>query len=149
MAATHGPARAAWRCGRRVTRRARQSPLKSSELLLHRTNAGSGASALYAEPDNRRQRPGAARRATHATTQLYRSFLLHEVPRLARYRHQRLVVPTRLVIGEHDMIASPALLDGWQTNADHMSVEVLDDVGHFIPDEAPAAVAAHVTAMFG
>ena len=75
MAATHGPARAAWRCGRRVTRRARQSPLKSSELLLHRTNAGSGASALYAEPDNRRQRPGAARRATHATTQLYRSFL--------------------------------------------------------------------------
>ena len=73
---------------------------------------------------------------------LYRTFLLHEVPRLARYRHQRLAVPTRLVIGRDDMIGSPALLDGWQANADDMTVEVLDDVGHFIPDEAPATVAA-------
>jgi pimeloyl-ACP methyl ester carboxylesterase len=85
----------------------------------------------------------------HATTQLYRTFLMRELPRLGRYRNQRLVVPTRLVIGEHDMIGSPALLDGWQANADDMSVEVLDDVGHFIPDEAPMAVAAHVVEMFG
>jgi pimeloyl-ACP methyl ester carboxylesterase len=85
----------------------------------------------------------------HATTQLYRTFLLHEVPRLARYRHQRLAVPTRLVIGRDDMIGSPALLDGWQANADDMTVEVLDDVGHFIPDEAPATVAARVDAIFG
>jgi pimeloyl-ACP methyl ester carboxylesterase len=85
----------------------------------------------------------------HATTQLYRTFLLREVPRLGRYGNQRLVVPTRLIIGKHDMIGSPALLDGWQANADDMSVEVLEDVGHFIPDEAPAAVAARVIDMFG
>jgi pimeloyl-ACP methyl ester carboxylesterase len=85
----------------------------------------------------------------HATTQLYRTFLLREVPRLGRYRNLRLVVPTRLVIGRHDMIGSPALLDGWQSNADDMSVEVLADVGHFIPDEAPAAVAARIIEMFG
>ena len=85
----------------------------------------------------------------HATTQLYRTFLLREAPRLGRYRNQRLVVPTRLIIGEHDMIGSPALLDGWQANANDMSVEVLEGVGHFIPDEAPATVAARVTELFG
>jgi pimeloyl-ACP methyl ester carboxylesterase len=85
----------------------------------------------------------------HATTQLYRTFLLREAPQLERYRAQRLTVPTRLVIGEHDMIGSPALLDGWQDHADAMTVEVLPGVGHFIPDEAPAVVAARVTGMFG
>jgi pimeloyl-ACP methyl ester carboxylesterase len=85
----------------------------------------------------------------HATAQLYRTFLLREAPRLNRYLDQRLVVPTRLVIGAHDGIGSPALLDGWQANADDMSVEVVPGVGHFIPEEAPEAVAARVDQMFG
>ena len=84
----------------------------------------------------------------HATVQLYRTFLLREAPRLNRYLDQRLVVPTRLVIGAQDGIGSPALLDGWQANADDMSVEVLEGIGHFIPEETPAAVAARVEEMF-
>jgi len=91
------------------------------------------------------QQPERAR----AATQLYRTFLLREVPRLGGYRDQRLVVPTRLIIGEHDPIGSPALLDGWQDHADEMSVEVLEGVGHFLPEEAPEAVAARVIEMFG
>jgi pimeloyl-ACP methyl ester carboxylesterase len=85
----------------------------------------------------------------HATAQLYRTFLLREAPRLSRYLDQRLVVPTRLVVGAQDGIGSPALLDGWQANADDMSVEVLPGVGHFIPEEAPEAVAARIEEMFG
>ena len=84
----------------------------------------------------------------HATVQLYRTFLLREAPRLHRYLDQRLAVPTRLVIGAHDGIGSPALLDGWQANADDMSVEVLEGIGHFIPEEAPATVAARVEDVF-
>jgi len=89
------------------------------------------------------------RERARATVALYRTFLLREAPRLSRYRNQRLVVPTRLVIGAQDGIGSPAMLDGWQDHADDMSVEVLDGVGHFIPDEAPAVVAARVGSLFG
>lgn len=85
----------------------------------------------------------------NATVQMYRTFLLREAPRLSRYRSELLVTPTRLVIGAQDFIGSPALLDGWQTNADDMTVEVLDGVGHFIPDEAPAVVANRINALFG
>jgi len=91
------------------------------------------------------QQPDRAR----ATVQLYRTFVLREVVALGRYRRQRLVVPTRLLVGEHDPIASPALLDGWQNNAVRMTVERLPDVGHFLPEEAPAEVVDAIEVMFG
>ena len=50
-----------------------------------------------------------------ATTQLYRTFLLRELPGLQRYQTQRLTVSTNLLIGDRDPIGSPAMLDGMGT----------------------------------
>jgi pimeloyl-ACP methyl ester carboxylesterase len=86
-----------------------------------------------------------------ATVQLYRTFLLSESPRVGagRYTGARLTVRTLLVNGDSDLVSSRAMLDGWQRNADDMSVEVLPGVGHFVPEEAPEEVAARVRALFG
>jgi pimeloyl-ACP methyl ester carboxylesterase len=65
---------------------------------------------------------------------------------LGRYRDRPLHVPTRLVVGAGDPIASPALLEGAPGGLD---VEVLPGVGHFVPEEAPQAVAERVRALFG
>ena len=75
-----------------------------------------------------------------ASVRLYRSFLLHDLPRLGRYREQYLAVPTRLLVGRDDPVAAEPLLDGWQDHAADMTVEVVDDVGHFVPEEAPDLV---------
>ena len=86
-----------------------------------------------------------------ATVALYRTFLLSEGPRVmgGRYGDARLTVPTRLVNGDSDLVSSRAMLDGWQRNADDMSVEILEGVGHFVPEEAPEAVAERARALFG
>ena len=86
-----------------------------------------------------------------ATVQLYRTFLLSESRHVAagRYADQRLTVPTRLVNGSGDLISSDVMLDGWQDNAEDMTVEILDGVGHFVPEEAPEVVADRARALFG
>ncbi len=84
-----------------------------------------------------------------ATVQLYRTFLLQESWRVGRYADARLTVPTRLVNGDSDPVANGALIDGWQLNADDMTVEILDGVGHFVPEEAPEAVAQRAVELFG
>jgi pimeloyl-ACP methyl ester carboxylesterase len=76
-----------------------------------------------------------------ASVRLYRTFLLHDLPRLGRYREQLLEVPTRLLVGRHDPVAVESLLDGWQAHAIDMAVDMVDDVGHFIPEESPDLVA--------
>jgi pimeloyl-ACP methyl ester carboxylesterase len=83
--------------------------------------------------------------------QLYRTFLLAESPRVmaGRYADARLTVPTRLVNGDSDLVSSHATLDGFQANADDMTVEIVEDVGHFVPEEAPEVVAARARALFG
>ncbi len=75
-----------------------------------------------------------------ASVQLYRSFLVHDLPRLGRYREQLLGVPTRLLVGRSDPVAVLPLLDGWQDHAVDMTVEIVDHVGHFVPEEAPDLV---------
>jgi len=90
------------------------------------------------------QEPARAR----ATVQLYRTFLLRESLRLGRYAGQRLTVPTRLVVGDGDPVAAGPFLAGGEEHADDMSVEVLSGVGHFVPEEAPAAVAHSARALF-
>jgi pimeloyl-ACP methyl ester carboxylesterase len=91
------------------------------------------------------QQPARAR----ATTQLYRSFLLRELPRLQRYQTQRLRIPTRLLIGDRDPIGSPAMLAGWESHADDMTVDVARSAGHFLPEETPGEVAAAIDGLFG
>ena len=84
-----------------------------------------------------------------ASVQLYRTFLLSESWRTGRYASARLTVPTRLVNGDRDPVSSRALLEGWQQHADDMTVELLEGVGHFVPEEAPEVVAARALTLFG
>ncbi|CAN5155341.1 alpha/beta hydrolase [soil metagenome] len=84
-----------------------------------------------------------------ATSPLYRTFLLQESWRTGRYADARLIVPTLLVNGAGDPVASRSLVDGWQEHADEMSVEFLDGVGHFVPEKAPDVVADRARTLFG
>ena len=84
-----------------------------------------------------------------AASQLYRTFLLQESWRTGRYADARLTVPTLLVNGEDDPVASRSLVDGWQEHADEMSVEFLQGVGHFVPEEALEVVAERARRLFG
>jgi pimeloyl-ACP methyl ester carboxylesterase len=86
---------------------------------------------------------------SRATTQLYRTFLLRELPHLQRYHTQRLQIPTRLLIGDRDPIGNAAMLSGWQPHADDMAVEIVPSAGHFLPEEAPLEVVAAINALFG
>jgi pimeloyl-ACP methyl ester carboxylesterase len=93
-----------------------------------------------AEPDRAR-----------AAVQLYRTFVLREIPSLlrGRYEDRRLTVPTRLINGTEDPVLAPALLEGYQGHADDMKVELVDECGHFIVDEMPDLVASRARDFLG
>jgi pimeloyl-ACP methyl ester carboxylesterase len=78
----------------------------------------------------------------HASSLLYRTFLLHEAPQVwaGRYRAADLRVPARLLAGQADLVASPGLLAGWDDVPDQRGLRLLPGVGHFLPEEAPQAV---------
>lgn len=96
---------------------------------------------IFAEPF--REPPRAA-----AASRVYRTFLTRELAGLARgvYDNQRLSVPTRLLVGSDDPVVTVASTAGFEDHADDMQViEVAS--GHFIPEEAPDAVAEHILAL--
>jgi pimeloyl-ACP methyl ester carboxylesterase len=124
----------------------------SPYLVESAVQAGSSRRSAFADGEARTygevlQDPAHAR----ASVRLYREFLLREGPAVAlgRYRDAQLTVPTRLVVGDGDPVVSAALLEGWQAHAVDMTVEVLPGVGHFVPEEAPEAVATRARALFG
>ena len=126
--------------------------LRATPLLVERAiRLGSVRSDAFTADDLRLygevlQEPARAR----ATVLLYRTFLLSEAGPVmgGRYRDARLTVPTRLVGGSADPVITPALLRGYEDRADDMTVEVLDGVGHFVPEEAPEVVAERAKALF-
>jgi pimeloyl-ACP methyl ester carboxylesterase len=81
--------------------------------------------------------------AVGATVGIYRQFLTKELPGLVRgeYAHQRLTVPTRLLVGTEDAAVKGSTLTG--ANADDLEVHWIDGVGHFLPDEEPEHVVQH------
>jgi len=93
---------------------------------------------LHAYADVMRQPQAAA-----ATVGIYRQFLTKELPGLARgaYAHERLTVPTRLLVGTEDVAVKGSSLAG--ANADDLEVHWIDGVGHFLPDEEPQHVVQH------
>jgi pimeloyl-ACP methyl ester carboxylesterase len=86
-----------------------------------------------------------------ASSRVYRSFLTRELPRLKKghYRSQRLSVPTRILAGEADPVIRADILAGFEPYADDMSVEILEDCGHFVAEERPDAVLDHARELFG
>jgi pimeloyl-ACP methyl ester carboxylesterase len=85
-----------------------------------------------------------------ASELLYRTFLLRELPQVARGRYVRapLKVPTLLMLGERDpVIASRAVLEQAE-GSPALEVEIVPGAGHFIVDERPALVAERAISLF-
>ncbi|MCA1187923.1 MULTISPECIES: alpha/beta fold hydrolase [unclassified Saccharopolyspora] len=81
-----------------------------------------------------------------ASVQLYRTFLLRELPAVARgrYRDSTLTTRTRLLFGTGDPAISPRLLAGYERHAERMDVRWVPGAGHFIVDERPDRVLAEI-----
>jgi len=96
-------------------------------------------SDTFTEPDRAR-----------AAVQMYRTFNLREVPELARgrYAKARLIVPTLMLFGTGDTALNHNLLTGYERHADAMTVEKVEDCGHFIADERPDLVAQRAGEFF-
>ena len=84
-----------------------------------------------------------------ASVRLYRTFLLRELAPYAAgtHRGRRLRVPTLLLHGTRDLAVDHRRLGDWEAWADHMSVELRDDSGHFIAEELPGVVAERALAL--
>ena len=85
-------------------------------------------SAVLAEPARAR-----------ASVLLYRTFLMREAGRTPR---GRLATPTWMMLGAGDPVVRPFLLDGAEREADDLTVEIVPDCGHFVPEERPELVAS-------
>jgi pimeloyl-ACP methyl ester carboxylesterase len=84
------------------------------------------------------------------TVAMYRTFLVRELPAIAagRYAGERLTVPTRLVVGDRDLIVRGADLRGFESHADAMTVERVPRAGHFLPEERPELVSERAESFF-
>ncbi len=99
---------------------------------------------VYAE---RMREPARAR----AASSLYRGLILPEIGRIAmgRYRNQRLATPTVILCGADDPVMRVDLLGGYVGHTDDLTIEVVPNASHFIPDEQPAEVVAHALELIG
>lgn len=86
-----------------------------------------------------------------ASSALYRTFLLREfLPTLrGRYKGMRLRTPTLYLLGASDPSLRPAFVRGIERYADDMQLELIDGVGHFLPEEAPHHVLDRTLEFFG
>lgn len=87
----------------------------------------------------------------HATVRYYRNLVTREIPLLlaGQYRWSRLTVPTLVLTGDRDPIVPVDSTREFGTLATDVSVEVLDEVGHFPATEQPELVAARALEFFG
>ena len=79
-----------------------------------------------------------------AASSLYRGLILPEIGRIAmgRYRSRRLSTPAVILCGADDPVMRVDLLGGYEEHADDLTIDVVPNASHFIPDEQPEAVAA-------
>jgi pimeloyl-ACP methyl ester carboxylesterase len=74
-----------------------------------------------------------------ATVGVYRSFLTKEIRELASggFRDATMQQPAVLFCGVADPVIRPDALGGYERNAPNMRIEVVEDAGHWVPEEAP------------
>ena len=80
--------------------------------------------------------------AAHASSKLYRDFVLREAPRniMGGFRGRRFAIPARLLHGRRDPLGR-GLIQGFKGE-----IEIVDGAGHFLPEEKPALVAERIRA---
>jgi pimeloyl-ACP methyl ester carboxylesterase len=86
-----------------------------------------------------------------ATIGYYRTFLLRELPAVARGRYDgaRLEVQTRLLFPANEAVMSPAMTEIPDGAAHDFEVEIVPGAGHFIVDEMPELVLDRIRLHFG
>lgn len=87
----------------------------------------------------------------NATSQYYRSFLLHELRPLisGAMKDRTLTTPTRLLWGRRDPILQGAHATGQhERNAPNTTIEWVDGTGHFLPEERPELVVERARELF-
>jgi pimeloyl-ACP methyl ester carboxylesterase len=84
-----------------------------------------------------------------ATEKLYRSFVLRELPGVARGRYsaQDLRVPVELVLGRRDPVATDRVGVDVAAQSDRIELELIADSGHFVVDEKPELAADRLLAL--
>lgn len=88
----------------------------------------------------------------HATSLIYRDFLLRDVPAVLRGRYENvpLTVPTYLLFGARDGAIGPALPEAAAARAaGSLTLELVADSGHFIAEERPDLVVARAGEFLG
>jgi pimeloyl-ACP methyl ester carboxylesterase len=90
-------------------------------------------------------RPDSAR----ATQLLYRSYFRAIGAGVRGEPRPRLAVPTRVLFGVNDGFLSPEVVRGGEGHADDLKVQLVEDSGHFIPEEKPELVAHAALELFG
>ena len=108
--------------------------------LRHAGSFSADEAAIYLGPA---RRPGSVQAAVRwnraaAGRDAFQS-LLH-------YRHWYLSVPTLHLYGEYDPL-TPYLSDGYRPYAPEMSIGVIPESGHWVQEEAPAALIEHLDAF--
>jgi pimeloyl-ACP methyl ester carboxylesterase len=87
-----------------------------------------------------------------ASALIYRDFLLHEAPAImrGRYEESKLTVPTQLLHGVRDWALGEGLSDAAAARAGGLlSLELVQDSGHFIAEERPDLVLARARGFLG
>ncbi len=82
-----------------------------------------------------------------AATDTYRTFWLKELPSAGRHPElRRATVPIRALFGTGDAAIHHSLAAAETARADDYTIEYVDGCGHFIPEERPDLVRAHLIA---
>ncbi|HEX3518199.1 MAG TPA: alpha/beta hydrolase [Solirubrobacteraceae bacterium] len=78
---------------------------------------------------------------SRVTVAMYRTFLTSEVIPLVRGRYEssRLRVPSTVMIGSRDLVTR-GIAEGPVDGQPELSVEVVDGVGHWLPEQRPEAI---------
>lgn len=81
---------------------------------------------------------------------IYRSFLTKELRQIASggFRDNRVEVPALLFTGVADPVIRPEAQGGFEENAPRMELVVVDDAGHWLPEEAPEVLLERLLELF-
>jgi len=82
-----------------------------------------------------------------AATDTYRTFLLHEALSRQSAGHPRPALPIRALFGLDDGAIHHSLAAAETAAADDYTVEYVAGCGHFVPEERPVLVRAHLLAL--
>jgi len=98
---------------------------------------------IYAE---RLREPARAR----ASSLLYRTFVTRELVPVVRgrYRDARFGIPVRALFGAQSPILPSDPVGSLRERAPRAEIEVVEDCGHFVPEEHPELVAARARELF-